>query len=510
MKIVISSLLLGSIAFANPLLISGVEALPQHPLQNNFLAIDNGGSMYEIDAFSDGIGAGIIGADENKINNAAFNDFVLKYGDKAKHENKSLVQYMKDSSLDYTESKSLEKMIANKGVIECNDKNSNTKDYLDTNENCVNEYIDCNDNNLNTNDSLKNGICINEQIGCDDKNPNTNDTLKNGLCSNIQIICDDKNPNTNDSLENGSCIYDLIKCDDNNVNTSDTINNGICIFTLKNCNDNNLDTIDTLENGKCFNRLINCNDNNPNTKDILTSGVCSHTLLCDDNNPDTIDTVENGSCVNTPNSIDIISINNSRMFKNSAYAASCNEYKNPAKPYIYSGATGSGSYIIDPDGSGGAAPIKVYCDMDSYGGGWTLINSFKPANRKIFDNREAYSMSNISSIKNLISAGFIVDKSYSISNNFDSNNFLQVVIPSKSYVYKKIPTFGNQIRIKIKQPYSSIWAKSFLDIGGKTVFTARDKDINNEYIGSYNNGDMIVIYQSSKNIATEIGDIYIK
>ena len=32
-----------------------------------------------------------------------------------------------------------------------------------------------------------------------------------------------------------------------------------------------------------------------------------------------------------------------------------------------------GTYSIDPDGAGGAAPFSVWCDMTTDGGGWTAL-----------------------------------------------------------------------------------------------------------------------------------------
>ena len=76
-----------------------------------------------------------------------------------------------------------------------------------------------------------------------------------------------------------------------------------------------------------------------------------------------------GTATLTVNSLDVLNVD--IVLDTSAVAvASCKEILDNGD------STGDGIYLIDPDGAGAAAPLAVYCDMTTEGGGWTTcLNS---------------------------------------------------------------------------------------------------------------------------------------
>lgn len=64
-------------------------------------------------------------------------------------------------------------------------------------------------------------------------------------------------------------------------------------------------------------------------------------------------------------------VNGTRQYEDGTFAVSCQGYLSPASNYLYEGATGSGVYQIDPASDG--VGVSTYCDMETDGGGWTLV-----------------------------------------------------------------------------------------------------------------------------------------
>ena len=54
--------------------------------------------------------------------------------------------------------------------------------------------------------------------------------------------------------------------------------------------------------------------------------------------------------------------------------ATCVGYRSCDEIHTADPSAADGTYIIDPDGAGGSAPISVTCDMTTAGGGWTVIS----------------------------------------------------------------------------------------------------------------------------------------
>ena len=96
---------------------------------------------------------------------------------------------------------------------------------------------------------------------------------------------------------------------------------------------------------------------------VLPSGSCTMTVSLSTDNiaaQSTVSVSPIGATNVTPISV---------SYNVTASNVSCLSIKN-ANPSL-----SSGTYTIDPDGAGGNAPVSVYCDMVTDGGGWTRVNT---------------------------------------------------------------------------------------------------------------------------------------
>ena len=73
----------------------------------------------------------------------------------------------------------------------------------------------------------------------------------------------------------------------------------------------------------------------------------------------------------SPAANQLVLANGTRTWGDGTRASSCLEYLHPANGKQYAGDIGSGVYSLVFEGQ----PTNMYCDMDTDGGGWTLITS---------------------------------------------------------------------------------------------------------------------------------------
>jgi hypothetical protein len=118
------------------------------------------------------------------------------------------------------------------------------------------------------------------------------------------------------------------------------------------------------------------------SKDAAIAVTALYTTCICKNGTGWVKTVD-GTTTCSWNEINIVVNGSGKKFADGTFATTCNGYRNPTAPYIYSGTTGDGQYTIDPDGAGGNAEFDVECDMTFDGGGWTLV-----ANRDTLANIE--------------------------------------------------------------------------------------------------------------------------
>jgi hypothetical protein len=193
------------------------------------------------------------------------------------------------------------------------------------------------------------GICLHTVQGCIGGVPQNCDPLAAATdeeCDGLDNDCDgqtDEGFDDTDSDGKADCVDD----DDDGDTVADSIDNCPLVFNTGQENFDNDDEGDDCDLDDDNDGDPDATDCEPNNNEIFhgNTEVCLNNL--DDNCNDVID--DEHPCLKTT-CLDVLTANPQAV---------------------------SGIHIIDPDGDGGAEPFKVYCDMESHGGGWTMCYTEK-------------------------------------------------------------------------------------------------------------------------------------
>lgn len=207
---------------------------------------------------------------------------------------------------------------------------------------------------------------------------------KNAKCGDGFVgpgeLCDDGNMVDNDGCGNdctlASCgdgkLQPGEECDDGNMTDTDACLNsclvakcgdGVVQAGVEECDDANADETDMCTSA-C--KAPTCMDGKKNGKETDVDCGGPTCMKCGLGNA----CAAQGDC-GVGNCINNVC----------AYAKSCKELK------IAAPMTPDGDYMIDPDGNGNIAPLKVHCDMDAGECGYTMVRFNDPA---LTTNQDAY------------------------------------------------------------------------------------------------------------------------